>query len=360
MGGKLDSTNILNNQCISVISKIAKDHEAFLGTTLEEIAKHKAGILRPNVTYIVNPSNEQHVQDVIEEYAKEIGAGPRLLPDTPELRQGLYSTTDWKLFAGPLRPFQRDNAALAIVAVKEAMKGLGTITDDMIASELTKVRVEKIPGRLEYTTVIPVFGAAGNVGREIIVDGAHNVDAAHAMHSFVSEQGRYKKIWGLRQPQSGWPVTWVLAMTHGKDASNYLKVILRPGDKVITTSFGPVDGMPWVKPMDPVELLKIAEQVQPDITGLAMPQPGALRALCAAKHLTDRARPIILTGSLYLVGDFHRCIRGINHCSFWAQNEFEDERNAMTTMQEEEKERVTRLLNLQDPNVLSSDFGRAR
>jgi folylpolyglutamate synthase/dihydrofolate synthase len=53
MGGKLDATNILNNQVVSVISKVARDHENFLGNTLEEIASHKAGILRPNVPFIV-------------------------------------------------------------------------------------------------------------------------------------------------------------------------------------------------------------------------------------------------------------------------------------------------------------------
>ena len=85
MGGKLDATNILNNQVISVISKIARDHESFLGSTLQEIAHHKAGILRPHVPYLINPKNEKNVVSVINEYADEIAAGPRLEYDPPHL-----------------------------------------------------------------------------------------------------------------------------------------------------------------------------------------------------------------------------------------------------------------------------------
>jgi folylpolyglutamate synthase/dihydropteroate synthase len=366
MGGRLDSTNILNNQCVSVIAKIARDHEAFLGSTLSEIAGHKAGILRPNVPYIVNPENEQQVQNVIEDYAKKIGAGPRLSADTPQLRKHLYSTEEWRTFAHQLLPFQRDNAAMAIVAVQEAMKGLGTITDDMIADEFTKKRWQRVPGRLEQPNVVPVFGSLQSKGRPIIVDGAHNVDAATAMHAFVTAKGRKQKIPGTSLPGDGYPVTWVLAMTSGKDALNYLKIILQPGDRVITTSFSPVDGMPWVEPMDPQELLDIAYSVQPDITGLAMPKPGALRALCAAKYLSQWAHPIVLTGSLYLVGDYHRELqesyRGgkpglLTSQAYWAGEQFRDHRNIMIAIHREEEARVKRLLRNQDTNTLEDLSG---
>jgi folylpolyglutamate synthase/dihydropteroate synthase len=365
MGGKLDATNILNNHCVSVIAKIARDHEAFLGNTLSEIAGHKAGILRPNVPYIVNPDNEHQVQNVIDDYAREIGAGPRLSAETPQLRKGLYSTEEWRNFALHLLPFQRDNAAMAIVAVREAMKGLGSISDDMIADEFTKKRWQRLPGRLEQPFVVPVFGSIRTKGRPIIVDGAHNVDAAIAMHNFVKAKGRKQYIPNTPAPGDGYPVTWVLAMTDGKDAAGYLKVILKPGDKVITTSFGSVDGMPWVKPMDPEELLKIAQSIQPDITGLAMPKQGALRALTAAKYLSNWEHPIVLTGSLYLVGDFHRELQEsygggklpLNNQVFWSAEQYRNERNVMIAIDREEAERVRRLLRNQDTKILEDMSG---
>ncbi|KAH4053716.1 hypothetical protein HBI26_219580 [Parastagonospora nodorum] len=366
MGGRLDATNIINNQCISVISKIARDHEAFLGSTLEEIAKHKAGILRPNVPYTVNPENEFHVQHVIDEYAKEIGAGPRLFPDSPALRKGLYMTKDWRAFAQPKATWQRDNAALAIVAVKRAMKGLGTIEDDMIANELTKIRTQRVTGRLESTKIVPVFGSAGLPGRQILVDGAHNIDAAHVLNDWVTKTERKPKDWHKESSKlHGRPVTWVLAMTAGRDAEAFLKILLRPGDKVVTTSFGPVDGMPWVQPIDPDVLLKIVESIHPTITALAMP-PGAspLRALCAAKYLTNSYfdAPIVLTGSLYLIGDLHRAMRHpngkdgtFNSNLFWTQSIFQSERAMMLEMQNEERERVKRLMTLRDTNIPISE-----
>ena len=349
MGGKLDATNILNNQAISVISKIAKDHEGFLGNTLEEIAKHKAGILRPNVPYIVNPMNEWNVQDVIDDYAKEIGAGPRLSGDTTVLRENLYSHKDWRRFANDLQPFQRDNVVLAVVAVKATLASMKTdMKYSLIADELNKKRIAK-PGRFEWMRCQPIFGSPGSVGKVVLVDGAHNPDAASALSEFMAvkrrrPRGDRKSVW---PPTGGWPVTWVLAMTEGKDAAQYLRTILRPGDNVVTTSFGPVDGMPWVKPMDPKALLEIAQSVQHGITGLAMPVPSALRALCAAKYLAHTHDPIVLTGSLYLVGDLHREMneQRRNRHDHWEQRTSQEERNMFRRMHREESNRVRRLFS---------------
>lgn len=352
MGGKLDSTNILNNQAISVISKIGRDHESFLGNTLEDIAKHKAGILRPNVPYIVNPENEPNVRNVIDEYAKEIGAGPRLSGDSFKLREGLFSSEEWGQFANPLRPFQRDNAVMAIVAAKQAAKTLGeNMDDEMIADELLKVRCTVVPGRMQRIKVVPVFGSADYMGREILVDGAHNTDAAIALDDFVSKNERRRYIANRQQRQTGWPVTWVLAMTEGKDAEGYLRTILRPGDNVITTTFGPVDGMPWVKPMDPNTLLQIAQSVTSGITGVAMPKPGTTRALYAAKQLAEKGFPIVLTGSLYLVGDFHRAIQGKKRKDFWTHHYTQDERVMHKRIEQEEQNRINRLIRGQSPNI---------
>jgi folylpolyglutamate synthase len=357
MGGKLDATNILNNQAISVISKIARDHQNFLGDTLEEIALHKAGILRPDVPYILNPRNERNVEHVIDEYAKEIGAGPRLSCDSPDLNKSLFSKQHWQRFSEPLRPFPRDNPVLAIIAVKTAMESMGfEFRPTSIGQILWNSRMRANPGRLELITVQPVFGdpykeGGDKKGRSILLDGAHNPDAATVLNDYVQNIQRQSKSFGKTEvPRHGWPVTWVLAMTEGKDAHQYLERLLRPGDNVITTTFGPVDGMPWVKPMDPKRLLDIAESVQPSITGLAMPKDGVLRALCAAKYLTEEEQPIVLTGSLYLVGDFHRELRPRSSKGYWSEPEFEDDRNIFQDMLEEEKHRVNQRLSIHDPD----------
>jgi folylpolyglutamate synthase/dihydrofolate synthase len=343
MGGKLDSTNILNNQAVSVISKIARDHEGFLGNTLEEIATHKAGILRPNVPFIVNPTNEQSVQHVIDRYATEIEAGPRLSGDI-ELKR-LFSSVEGQ----QLQPFQRDNATLAIVAVMETLKSLKVQSSVIDLAKSLTTETGTNPGRLQYLTVPPVFGDAKGLGREILVDGAHNPDAAEALDSFVCHNERSKQT-GPQSP-TGSPVTWVLAMTDGKDACQYLRTLLRPGDNVVTTTFGPVDGMPWVKPMDARELLEVAKSVQPQITGTHVPGAGALRALCAAKHFASNDTPIVLTGSLYLVGHLHRELRSRDTSEWWTAESAKSDRTSFLDMQREEELRVNQVLITKDDGL---------
>jgi folylpolyglutamate synthase/dihydrofolate synthase len=182
MGGKLDATNILNNQVVSVISMIALEHQNFLGDTLEEIAHHKAGILRPNTSYIVNPMNERYVHDAIDRYAEEIGAGPRVLPDTTALRKNLFSTKDWHEFADPLQPFQRDNAVLAYLAFLRVLEEGNKSTMDT-AALLPHLETKQIAGRLQSLQVPAVFGHDGT--RKILVDGAHNENAAEALKDYV-------------------------------------------------------------------------------------------------------------------------------------------------------------------------------
>jgi folylpolyglutamate synthase/dihydrofolate synthase len=354
MGGKLDATNILNNQAVSVISKIARDHESFLGNTLQEIAKHKAGILRPNVPYIVNPMNEFHVQDVIDEYAKEIGAGPRLSGDTPELRSKLYHNVLWRRFAEPLQPFQRDNAVLAIVAVQETLRSMDrNMKESTIRETLFNNRRQANKGRFSYIKVQPVFGSPGNVGRQILVDGAHNPDAAEALAQFVYHNERLKGRKNDDKSRNTLPVTWVFAMTEGKNAEAYLRTLLKPGDNVVTTSFDEVDGMPWVKPMDPKELLQTAKLVCPRINGVAMPRAGSLRALCAAKYAANHDGPIVLTGSLYLVGNLFRDLRSMQAPGtfWWNSPDMQQEQATMKSIHREEHGRINRLLSGQDLDV---------
>lgn len=316
MGGKLDATNILENQIVSVVSKIAMDHEGFLGSTLEEIAKHKAGILRQNVPYAISPANDDDVQKVIGGYAKEIGAGPRITVDSTAAFSNL---SEWQDLTKDWVQSQKDNAALAVFATNKALQkfDLAVMEPKTILSELSRPLSATYPGRLQYHHASSIFPPSTDSSRAILIDGAHNPDAAKSLNAFVEKHER-RKLSTVTSHRNGWPVTWILAMTNGKDASNFLNILLRPGDRVVTTGFGPVDGMPWVKSMPAAELLEAARTAQPKIEGVAMQEPGALKALFLAKDITYAAemgellpehRPIVLTGSLYFVADYLREVR---------------------------------------------------
>ncbi|CAI6338689.1 unnamed protein product [Periconia digitata] len=302
MGGTYDATNILDNQVVSVISKIAREHQEFLGTHIDEIAAHKAGILRPGVPYIVNPLNEWLVQDTIDNYARKIGAGPRILPDTPQLRDGLFRYQNWTKLAERLVPYQRDNVVLAYLAFVRALQSIGE-SSKKAPTLLPSLRSKVFPGRTQRVSVPSViYGQPFH----LTVDGAHNPDAAIELGEWVKRRLRNSANRDHGDSAPSEPVVWVLAMTKGKDAHAYLQNIIKPGDIVVTTSFGPVDGMPWVKPMDPEELKRTVLDIHPKMLAIHVPQPGALRALCTAKYMSGGSRRVVVTGSLYLVGDFLR------------------------------------------------------
>ncbi|KZM20080.1 Dihydrofolate synthase [Ascochyta rabiei] len=346
MGGTLDSTNMLNNQAVSVISKIARDHEGFLGSTLSEIAGHKAGILRPKVPYLISSANEANVINAINDHAKEMGAGPQLSTRSFDLQDGLYESAEWGRITRSAPSFQQENIKMAVVAAMQTLESMGQPMRpvDISKTLLAKVK-ERHHGRQEMVQVPPVFRHAAERKNQVLVDGAHNPDAAVALDEFVRENLRFGQTPAETRPASGWPVTWVLAMTQGKEARDYLAKLLKPGDRVITTAFGPVDGMPWVKPMDAKELLEVAKAVEPQITGIHVPVLGALRALSAAKYMMDPSAdwtPIVLTGSLYLVGDFHRELRPRSSKTWWTDTDdaAAADREWILNVEVEERERV--------------------
>lgn len=357
MGGRLDSTNVLNNQAISVISKIARDHEGFLGNTLSEIAGHKAGILRPDVPYIVNSTNEANVQAVIDDYAQSIRAGPRLLSTSKDLQQRLYDSSKWNRATMNLLPFQKENLKMAVVAVMETLESMNESPNPKeLAKTLLFNASHRHAGRQEFFPLYPVFKEATKRKNQILVDGAHNPDAARTLDDYVRQHLRSGQSPRAERPDGGWPVTWVLAMTEGKDAREYLATILKPGDKVVTTTFGPVDGMPWVKPMDPETLLEVARSVEPTITGVHVPVIGALRAVCTAKYISDRTAtwaPIVLTGSLYLVGDLHREMQTRKYKTWWTNSSAKSDREAFLKIHGEERERVSAVLRTKSEASLS-------
>ncbi|KAF2278085.1 uncharacterized protein EI97DRAFT_432167 [Westerdykella ornata] len=338
MGGLLDATNILENQVVSVITKIAHDHQTFLGRTLQEIAHHKAGILRPNVPYIVSALNEVQVQVVIDEVAQEIRAGPRLdvkreltkeLPTRLELR-------DWEKFAHKLPLAQREAIEMAWIAVRHALLSHGVSTTPLLGL-LHRLRPLQLPGRYQKIPVPAVFGSSD---RKILVDGAHNEDAAKALAVHVNRMTRHEIFTSgttvSHPPACGRPITWVIAMSFStdKDPRSFLRHILRPGDRLVLTAFNPVAGMPWVKPVPPDDLLQAAKDVMgDDVIAVTVPEQSVHRALMAAKYLSKEESGVVLTGSLYLVGDYFREERRY-------QRGDETSLELMERMDEQERQRI--------------------
>lgn len=288
LGGRLDATNVLQNTSVTVISKIGLDHQSLLGNSLEEIAYQKAGIMRPGVPCVVDNTNEPGVLDVLDRYAREIGAGP--LIKVPR-----YDNT-----TSPLQEFLEKNSlelhqqVNLHCAFEAAKKILTQIRPQQNPLDLLQAAV-KAPwrGRLQKQSIESLTGRK----EDVLIDGAHNGQSAEVLGSYVNHKLRH----------GAQCVTWVLAASRGKDLEELLRPLVRNGDNVVAVEFGAVDGMPWVQPARSREILEmvrrgteLGEHVDAGTDVL-----GALRW----SNKTANGGPLVIAGSLYLVSDVLRLLR---------------------------------------------------
>ncbi len=167
MGAARDATNVISSPLLSVITGVAKDHTAFLGNTLADIAREKAGVIKPGRPVLVGEA-EDGALDIIKAKAAELGAELYKSADFRIGEQSLNGTTLDCLGIASIRlrllgVHQPKNAALAITAAKILSERFPAITDEAIRLG-TEAAVWH--GRFEPLITDPMF----------IFDGAHNLD----------------------------------------------------------------------------------------------------------------------------------------------------------------------------------------
>ncbi len=174
LGGRLDSTNVIEAVEVALIAPISYDHCAMLGNTLTEIAGEKAGIIKPGIS-VASASQELEAAAVLKEVAEEKGAqlcfvnnesvqGPNKDFSYSSRRGVLYD----HLALGLVGSYQRFNAALAIEGCEVLHEKGWHITEDAVYEGLAKA---SWPGRFELMSTAP----------DIVVDGAHNIHAARQL-----------------------------------------------------------------------------------------------------------------------------------------------------------------------------------
>lgn len=175
MGGRLDAVNVIEKSRVSVITSIGIDHTAFLGGTIEEIAREKAGIIKQNGVVITAPQ-ERAVMDVIESVCREKNAELITVRQPENVRGRIFDYGEMKNIEISLSgAFQPTNAAVAIEVCKDL-----EISEDEIRRGL-KSAIWR--GRFETICENP----------RVIIDGAHNVSAAKMLEQTIkSELGGQK------------------------------------------------------------------------------------------------------------------------------------------------------------------------
>src|SRR6202142_4134940 len=308
MGGRLDATNVVEPR-VSVITDISLDHQKYLGETVREIAREKAGIIRPGGAVVTLPqmpeANDVIGHAILDLGARAINAVPYMPPVSPGAdsfwrteRKPLtaeFAETPAEVAEKGLRQryplavlgeeivvesplvgrHQLRNVALAIAAAVELREqGFAQITARSIERGIRETRW---PGRFQ------VLSAAG--GRpEFIFDVAHNPAGAWALRA---------TLWGAYEGRS---VTMVFGVLRDKAVAEIAEILFPIAERVIVTR------VENPRSATVREIREAARRVAVEISE-AENVAGALEQ---AERLAGPDGLVVLSGSIYIVGETMR------------------------------------------------------
>ena len=284
MGGRLDATNI-SCPIFTIITSLGMDHQQYLGSRLEEIAAEKAGILRPQVPILLGPVPPV-ANRVVADRASDIGAPLLRMQETATLalgsRAGGFQSFDMRTsrrsyhdLCTPLRgPQQVTSTALAVIAAEWIDEFYGTIATSQIHEG---VRRTIWPGRIQVVREQP----------RLILDGAHNPDAAENLARFLKEEF----------PNGDLVV--VFGVMRDKDYLGFGQRLFPLARKVLLTQSSNSRSASVVTL---VEAFSAAYQEK------VVACSSLTAALAEASKLAHPGSWIVVTGSLYLVGEAMRIL----------------------------------------------------
>ncbi len=308
MGGRLDATNVVEPR-LSIITDIALDHQKYLGSTVAEIAREKAGIIRPGGVVVTLPqlpeANDVIGNAILNAGARAVNAVPYVPPvspghDTPishpwpgpggqGQRYPLDVCGETIQVESPLvGRHQLRNVALAIAAAEELHNqdldkhGTAQITPETIAQG---IRQTHWPGRFQ---VVPATGD----NPEYVLDVAHNPAGAWALRSTLSA--------AYRNLENGREITMVFGVMRDKAIQEITEILFPIVRHVIMTHANNP------RSASPDEIRQAAARVAAGID-IAEAEHVA-SALNQARKVAGRDGLVVVTGSIYVVGEAMRTL----------------------------------------------------
>lgn len=277
LGGRFDSTNIIEKSLASVITTLDYDHIDVLGNTLAEIAYQKAGIIKENGIVISYPQEEEAL-NVLKEVSKEMNAEFYLAPmeNVVIKDEGEFGSTfsyNYKntilsdLKISMIGEYQIHNATLAITTLLVLReKGLVDISNEEIYEGIKRTHWK---GRLEVLKRKPTF----------LIDGAHNVQGINHLAKALKLFKYDKLILGV-------------AMLQDKDYSHMIELLAPMADKIVATEVGIPRKLSAEDLGNEAKKFNDNVYVEKDIE----------KAIHKAYELAGENDLIIFGGSLYLIG----------------------------------------------------------
>ncbi|MBV6431396.1 MAG: Folylpolyglutamate synthase [Bryobacteraceae bacterium] len=263
LGGRLDATNAVTPE-LCVITPIDYDHEAWLGNTIEAIAREKAGILKPGVP-VVSAHQRIEAQAVLMRRSEDLHC--ELIQSNSDAAfeaDARGSTIHWEglTLRCPLAGLhQVENTITAATALKQLGVAPGAIEKGIART--------RWPGRLEYLAQSP----------DIIADGAHNPAGARALADYISRFHKGRKVW------------LIYGAMRDKSVGEIADTLFPLADELILTAPSSA------RSLDPASLLSLCGNVN------ARTAPGLPSAVRMAQAGAAPEDAIFISGSLFLAGE---------------------------------------------------------
>ena len=282
LGGRLDATNVLR-PLVSVITSISRDHVNVLGDTIEDIAREKAGIIKPAIPVVSAPQRQDAMQ-VIQDTCSERGAPLTVVgkdwrwrfqgADLSTQRLSLYRAGHEEepeyadLTLPLLGAHQLENAATAIAAIEILRECDISISPEAVRGGLASV---EWPGRMEILGQRPL----------LVVDGAHNVDSTQRLLDAVASYLTYERL------------LIVFGAGHTHSPRDLLQILLPRAQRVYLTQAHHAKATPAP------ELKALIKALGGEALGGGTVREALHRALTDA-HEDDL---VLVTGSLFVVAE---------------------------------------------------------
>ncbi len=278
LGGRCDSTNVITPM-VSIITPIGFDHMKTLGNTLPEIAGEKAGIIKPGVPVVISPQPDE-VQKVLAARCLEKGSKLYDLGTSAmqmifeDERGGEFSLklgdNEWpRISISMPGAHQAINASCALVALNVARASAGLkISDSDIMKGLKRAHW---PGRLEWIDGQP----------NILMDGAHNGPGAKTLLEYARRHLLRKHV------------VLLTAMLGDKPVEDVVRQLAGITNTAVVTQ---IDSP---RALEPKRLSVLLEANS--VSSLIVPDRA--KALEAAREMAGEDGVVLITGSLYLVGE---------------------------------------------------------
>ena len=284
MGGFMDATNVVKNTLVCVFASISMDHMSFLGNTLGKIATQKSGIIKEGADIVCYPSKEEALNQILKE-AKEKNIPDENICITDEnlikdkkyglLKQKMSYKSYRKLTLSLAGKHQLINAAVALDTI-EALKRKGyDIPKESVMDAFSQATW---PGRMEIIQKKPLM----------IMDGAHNEDAAKKLAASIEEYFLGKRL------------IYIMGVFQDKEYEKIIDLTCRYASQIITikTPNNP-------RALSAYELAQAVARVNPNVTNVDSLE----EAVEISSLFADKDSVILVFGSLSFLGELKNIVQ---------------------------------------------------